>query len=329
MIDRAMKSILTGKPTIAILLFIMIFGHAQNALSHNKVVVTPFDGSQLKPLKNVVLVAKSGGDFADPIAALNSISDADYLSPYQIFIAPGEYTLSSPLLMKPFVDVRGSGAGVTTLRGEFGSSTLDASAAMVVSAADSILQGLSIRNFDRVSSISIGLFSPDSASNASFSDLEIVLAGPASRYGIVNQGADVIVSGVQFDITGLALAVGMLNVDATSDINRSTFNLLSPNGVITGIQNGVNAYIRMLDCEFNLVGSGAIKRGISSQVSSSGMTVRRSRFSGTSAAIEASSVPTANQSYISNTMLDGGVSGDLKCNFVFLNDGTPLNGVCL
>jgi hypothetical protein len=66
---------------------------------------------------NVVVVAKSGGDFADPIAAMDSIADASATNPYVVKIMPGSYDLgSSYLTMKEYVDVEGSGTNITVIK---------------------------------------------------------------------------------------------------------------------------------------------------------------------------------------------------------------------
>ena len=67
----------------------------------------------------VITVAKSGGDFSNPIAAMNSIKDASARKRYIIKIGPGEYELGfdRQLRMKPYVSIEGAGSGVTTISG--------------------------------------------------------------------------------------------------------------------------------------------------------------------------------------------------------------------
>ncbi len=80
----------------------------------DKVIVIPMK-SVAEGLKNIVTVSAQGGDFTDPVAAVNSISDASESNPYLVFIGPGTYVLSETLVMKPYVTVAGAGQGVTTL----------------------------------------------------------------------------------------------------------------------------------------------------------------------------------------------------------------------
>lgn len=69
-----------------------------------------------KKHRNVVVVAADGtGDFADPAAAVASITDASEANPYLVKIMAGQYVVKDALMMKPFVDLEGSGQGVTSL----------------------------------------------------------------------------------------------------------------------------------------------------------------------------------------------------------------------
>ena len=52
-----------------------------------------------RKLKNVDTVAKANGDFTDPVAAVNSITDASATNPYLVVICPGVYTITQTLMM--------------------------------------------------------------------------------------------------------------------------------------------------------------------------------------------------------------------------------------
>jgi hypothetical protein len=81
---------------------------------------TQFSGKG-SPYQNVVIVAKSGGDYTTITAALNSISDASASNPYLIYVAPGVYT--DQVYMKEYVDIQGSGELTTKIT--FTGSTYD------------------------------------------------------------------------------------------------------------------------------------------------------------------------------------------------------------
>ena len=66
----------------------------------------------------VVVVATSGGDFTDPVSAMNAITDASASNPYLIKIMPGIYDIGSGYFhMKAFIDIEGSGENVTVIKG--------------------------------------------------------------------------------------------------------------------------------------------------------------------------------------------------------------------
>ncbi|HHD63479.1 MAG TPA: hypothetical protein ENK96_03735, partial [Desulfobulbaceae bacterium] len=114
------------------------------ASAADKVVVIPLFGHG-KPLKNIVTVAKADGKFTDPVAAVNSITDASENNPYLIVIGPGVYTLNQTLVMKPWVDICGSGENVTKLTGAISSGTVENSA-VVRGWSDATLSDLTVIN---------------------------------------------------------------------------------------------------------------------------------------------------------------------------------------
>src|SRR5438477_9044318 len=64
---------------------------------------------------NVIVVARSGGDFNSVQQALNSIQDNSPTNRYLVWVAPGTYTETGTVLMKPYVDIEGAGEGPTKI----------------------------------------------------------------------------------------------------------------------------------------------------------------------------------------------------------------------
>ena len=92
--------------------------------------VLSIKGDNAMQLKNVVTVSAHGGNFTDPVAAVNSITDASTSNRYLVVIGPGEYTITQTLIMKPHVDIIGSEKDTTKLRGAISSNSIGSSSAI-------------------------------------------------------------------------------------------------------------------------------------------------------------------------------------------------------
>ena len=63
--------------------------------------------------QNMVVVAKSGGDYTSIQAALDAITDASEINGYLVWVAPGVYI--EQVTMKPYVDIEGAGELTTVV----------------------------------------------------------------------------------------------------------------------------------------------------------------------------------------------------------------------
>ncbi len=94
-------------------------------------VATPYAARANPTTRQIVVALNGGGDFTNPIDAVNSITDASASNPYIVKILPGVYNISGDghwgLWMKPYVDLEGSGSGVTILQGDADYLVLSAS----------------------------------------------------------------------------------------------------------------------------------------------------------------------------------------------------------
>lgn len=159
------------------------------AAAQEKVVVIPLNSA--KKLKNVVTVSAKGGDFTDPVAAVNSIADATETNPYLLLIGPGIYTLTQTLVMKPYVNIAGSGQEATKLTGSISSSTVAASA-MVAGANNAALSDLTVEN----------------------------KGGSAASIGLYNDNSSPVIHNVTFHVTGGVGNVGVMNINSSKPTMR-------------------------------------------------------------------------------------------------------------
>jgi hypothetical protein len=128
--------------TLSLILTLFITLSSSAVSAADKVVAIPFNSA--KKLKNVLTVSATGGNFNDPVAAINFITNASAANPYLLLIGPGVYTLTQPLVMKPYVTIAGSGKNATTLTGAISSASMDS---FIVSGADNAtLRDLTVSN---------------------------------------------------------------------------------------------------------------------------------------------------------------------------------------
>ena len=114
--------------------------------TETKVVVIPIFGEQASDIKNVVTVAKTGGDFTDPVAAMDSIKDASASNPYLLAVGPGIFELSEVLVVKPHVNVAGSGQRATILTSTDAGPSVTVSLTGIASGPLIQISGMTVRN---------------------------------------------------------------------------------------------------------------------------------------------------------------------------------------
>jgi len=137
----------TGTPPLAVASTTRVDGF-------NADLVDGKDASAFAPAPaRVVWVSPSGGDFQNVQAALDSITDASSSNRYLVQVGPGTYI--GAVTMKRYVDIAGSGEGLTILR--------STSAVTVTGASDAELRDLTVENFSGLSNFVKGIYNPAAA----------------------------------------------------------------------------------------------------------------------------------------------------------------------
>jgi hypothetical protein len=94
--------------------------------------------------QDVVIVAKSGGDYTSVQAAVDSIADASVDHAYLVWIAPGVY--SETVTMKPYVHLQGAGRELTVISSTIGNSPPFLTQATLVMTHHVSLRDLAVNN---------------------------------------------------------------------------------------------------------------------------------------------------------------------------------------
>ena len=212
---------------VLLLYFVLLF--AVSAAAQDKVVVIPL--SSAKKLKNVVTVSAKGGDFTDPVAAVNSISGADGDNPWLVVIGPGVYTLSTPLIMKEHVAIAGAGKDSTTLKGAISAASPGADSALVVGATNATLSDLSIWNSGGGSQHATGIFNANAIYD--ITRVKIVAGGgTAGNYGMYNSGKSrPIITDSRIHAYGNGFIYGVYNDDSSPTLDHSDVSAVVGEGL--------------------------------------------------------------------------------------------------
>jgi len=145
---------------------------------------------------NVVIVSPSGGDFTNPVDALNSITDASASNPYLVKIMPGVYDIgSSSVQMKEYVDIEGSGENATKITGSAGGVVSGASNAEI--------------RFLTINSSAVGMYN----SNVSPKVLNVTITtiGQGQCFGIYNDNfSSPWLTNVTITVRGQSESIGVM-----------------------------------------------------------------------------------------------------------------------
>jgi hypothetical protein len=303
---------------------LLCFWLSSGAQAADRVVVIPMGSA--RPLQNIVTVAKANGKFTDPVAAVNSITDASATNPYLVLIAPGQYTLTTTLVMKPYVDITGSGENVTLLTGAISTTNPDATSAIVKGANHATLSNLSISNTGG-NQYSFGIYTTGLGISSRLQQVLATATGGTINFGVLN---DTNSSPIMTDMNVIAAGGGTANAGVVNNINSSPI-MTEVNIVVLGgaiINYGV----------YNIASSSPIMTGVNTAVSggttnygvynidSSAPAIRRSSLAGaTDGLANSSATATISQS----TIIHGVSGGGYTCVACDNGAGGALTLACL
>ena len=171
---------------------------------------------------NVAVVATSGGDYADPASAMADYSSwcgtPSATSPCLLKIMPGVYTVTSPVVMQPYIDIEGSGEMVTkitgALNGQYPSTT-----PTLEGASHAELRFVTVENTG-----TSGYTTAISNSSQSPSILHVTASasGGTDNYGVFNTYASPTMTNVTATASGGTESFGVFNRYASPTMTNVT-----------------------------------------------------------------------------------------------------------
>lgn len=211
-----------------------------------------------KIYSNVVVVAKSGGDYSNIQAAINSITGASETNPYLVKIMPGTYNISTEsITTKPYVNIEGSGANLTKIVAVASGTTMT-----IVPKSNLSRVGLEVTyNSPRAIRLEgglkevfvkahvgvsgcIGITVPGTAEAASIEDVEVFVDGSmfSPSYGVLNYSKNLTMKNVK--------------VTALESYNADNYNPIDVYGVYS------TESINIIDCSVKVLNTDTNGRAI-------------------------------------------------------------------
>jgi hypothetical protein len=195
--------------------------------------------------QNILVVAKSGGDFTSIQAALNSITTASNSNHFLIYIAPGVYR--EQVTMKDYVDIEG--AGELTTRITFTGSTLPSNGTLL-GANNAELRFLTVENTGLntyATAISNDNNSP------TITHVTAITWGGTINYSIYNYSSSPAMMNVTANASGGTMSYGITNKKYSSPIMTNVTARASYANQSFGIFNDDNSSPTMT----NMIATGS------------------------------------------------------------------------
>lgn len=199
---------------------------------------------------------------SDPIEAgrtlrevVDGITDPSASNAYLVKVEPGVYDLeANSLLMRPYVDVEGSGEGITTI-----TSALSTGSGTVVGADNSELRYLTVENTGEAGQQVVAIFTESTSPR--LSHVTARASGGAENYGVHTSNGTPVLSYVTASATGGGQSFGVANYNSVMTVLDSTFSAADAAGFNAGFVTTYGGSNRVNSSTITASG-GAIAIGI-------------------------------------------------------------------
>lgn len=187
--------------------------------------------------------------------AVAGITDASAANPYLVKIEPGIYDLDAgSLFMRPYVDIEGSGEGVTTI-----TSALGTGSGTVIGANNSELRYLTVKNTGEPNQQVVGIFTETTSPR--LSHVTVIASGGSENYGIHTSNGTPVLSYVTASASGGGQSFGLANFNSVMTIVNSSFSASDAAGFSAGFVTTAGGSNRITSSTITASG-GAIAIGM-------------------------------------------------------------------
>lgn len=178
---------------------------------------------------------------------LSRITDNSATNPYLVKVEPGIYNLGSgSVVMKPYVDLEGSGELVTTL-----TSANSSGAGTVVGADNSELRFVTVKNTGGGQQ-SVALYAESTSPR--FTHVTAVASGGSENYGVHLSNGTPALTSVTASASGGGQSFGLANFNGVLSVANSSFSASDAAGINVGLLTTFGGTTRIVSS--TLTGSG-------------------------------------------------------------------------
>jgi hypothetical protein len=208
-------------------------------------------GGGVGSYENVVVVAKSGGDYSSIQSAINSIADADAENPYLVWVAPGVYTQT--VVMTSHIHIHGAGQGATIISSTIGG---ESQATLVLTSNTSVRELTVVNTGD--DSTHIALLAPAGTDAVLVRDVTAQATGDTSGENraicVTGSGTDVVLQNVTALGSGDSVSKGaqalVVDSGATATLRGGSYTskhgstTVSGGAIVVGLKSTSAATLR-------------------------------------------------------------------------------------
>lgn len=195
---------------------------------------------KVQPVGNIVVVAKSGGDFATLTDALASITTASASNPFLIKVGPGIY--QEIIDVKDYVDIEGSGENITILRGLGGSISpnINGSSATLRASGDlhAEVRWLTVESDGTGNTMAVSIWASGTTENFRLRNITASAANAnTTNFGFYNTSSSPLMNNVTAITNNIATGYSVYNISSSSPVMNNVTIIASDGSVNNGIYN--------------------------------------------------------------------------------------------